>query len=123
MRAVERYLVACLFGLLGCRLSSALEPAEAPSKLQVQKTMDSVPLAFEPNMGQSAADKKFIVHRAALTAGFAPDSISVALPGKSRPARLEIGFDRPARLAGEQELSSKTNYLRGNDPAAWRTGI
>ena len=85
--------------------------------------MDSVPLAFEPNAGQAAADKKFIVHRAALTAGFAPDSISVALPGKSRPARLEIGFDRSARLAGEQELPSKTNYLRGNDPAAWRTGI
>jgi hypothetical protein len=124
MRAVERYFLACLFAISGFQLSFAANPAETIPQQQVQRTLNSVPLAFEPNVGQASPGTKFLVHRAALVASFAPDAISIALPVKgAHAARLEIGFDRSARILGEQELPGKANYLRGNNPAAWHTGI
>jgi hypothetical protein len=86
--------------------------------------LTSLPLAFEPNVGQSASATKFIVHRPDVSAGFAGNSVTLLLPQKGKaPARLGIDFGRSTQIAGEQELPGKTNYFRGNNPAAWRTGI
>jgi hypothetical protein len=124
MRAVEHYFFACLLVVLGFQLSFAADPSATIPKLQAQRTLSSVPLAFEPNVGQAHPEAKFLVHRAALAASFAPDAISIALPAKGgHAARLEIGFDRSARIVGEQELPGKSNYLRGNNPTAWHAGI
>jgi hypothetical protein len=122
MRGVERYLLACL--LLSCQLCCAVNRREAPPKPEIQRALNSVPLAFEPNAGQAGAETKFLAHRAGLIASFAPDAVRIALPEKTpRAARLEIGFGRSARILGEEEQPGKTNYLRGKDPAAWHTGI
>ncbi|HET9839197.1 MAG TPA: SBBP repeat-containing protein [Candidatus Angelobacter sp.] len=86
--------------------------------------MASIPLAFEPNVGQSDPPTKFIVHRPGLSAGFAADSVTLLLPQKGKAsARLEMRFPHSAQIAGEQPLPGKTNYFRGNNPAAWHAGI
>ncbi|HMC31248.1 MAG TPA: SBBP repeat-containing protein, partial [Candidatus Angelobacter sp.] len=86
--------------------------------------MNSVPLAFEPNVGQAEAQTRFIIHRPDISAGFASDAITLRLPQKgAAAAHMGISFGRSAQIIGEQELPGKTNYFRGNNPAAWRTGI
>jgi hypothetical protein len=102
----------------------AAGPIDSSAQSQARLALNSIPLAFEPNVGQSAPATKFLVHRPELSAGFAADSVTLLLPQKGKaPARLAIHFGRSAGIAGEQELPGKTNYFHGNNPAAWHTDI
>lgn len=124
MRTVRRYLLSGLLLLIPSSSIFAAGFIDSNAPSQARATLTSLPLAFEPNVGQSAPATKFIVHRPDVSAGFAGDSVTLLLPQKGKaPARLSIDFGRSAQIAGEQELPGKTNYFRGNNPAAWRTGI
>jgi hypothetical protein len=102
----------------------AAQPVETVTKHQASRTFSSLPLAFEPNVGQSEPKTRFIVHRPDLSAGFASDAVTLLLPRKgAAPARLDIDFGHSAEIIPERELPGKTNYFRGNNPAAWHTGI
>ena len=125
MRFVCRYALA---GLLVLIVSSpaifAAQPIETGTPGKVRQSLNSIPLAFEPNVGQSAPDTKFIVHRPDLSVRFASDSVTLLLPQKGKAsARLGIDFSRAAPIVAEQELPGKTNYFRGNNPVQWHTGI
>ena len=124
MRTVRRYLLSGLLLLIPSSSIFAAGFIDSSAPSQARATLASLPLAFEPNVGQFAPATKFIVHRPEVSAGFAGSSVTLLLPQKGKaPARLSIDFGRSAQIAGEQELPGKTNYFRGNNPAAWRTGI
>ncbi|HZT23370.1 MAG TPA: SBBP repeat-containing protein [Verrucomicrobiae bacterium] len=112
-------LLVLAFALFACRFSeSALAQTALPLCL---------PLYFEAgaNPGEFLArgrDVQFLVlpgearltlyHRAA------------AGGSANRTLRMQfIGADRQARIAGQAELPGKINYLIGNDPTRWRTGV
>jgi hypothetical protein len=81
-------------------------------------------LAFEQT-GTEEDGTTYLLRRPEMRADFSPAAASIFLSVKDQaPARLVMSFaGRTARITGEQELPGKTNYLHGNDPALWRTGI
>lgn len=57
----------------------------------------------------------------AIRARFHPDRVE--LLRQSDLVRLEFVNSRPAALVGEQELAGRVNFLLGDDPDTWRTGL
>jgi hypothetical protein len=107
----------------------------------------AIPLAFETNIGQSAADAAFLAHTAGGAFFFRPTEVVLALPARPtdpapRPAALS--YPRPAAppvppvslvqlqfLSAQAApprpegapLASRVNYLRGRDPQSWYTDV
>src|SRR5262249_50419414 len=99
----------------------------------------NLPLSFERNEGQAAAEVDFIARQAnyialldrrGMTLGLrAGILLNPAAPG-ARPSqstvnRLRINFVGAlgSQLQGADTLSSKVNYFLGNDPAKWHTNV
>jgi len=112
-----------------------------------------LPLAFEPNQGQADSRALYVAHGAGyslyltstdamLDLIHAPaarrhasfdtgnhivreqDVLTATTPLSGTVLRLHyLGTDPTARAAGENPLLGTSNYLLGNDPGAWRTGI
>lgn len=80
------------------------------------------PLRFEPNLGQFSDDVRYVA-RAKHGAILVEDDAIVFASGGAR-VRMSAGgasattFDEPGRL-----LPGVTNYLIGDDPEQWKTGI
>jgi uncharacterized protein (TIGR03437 family) len=78
----------------------------------------TVPVHFEENVGQAPAEARFVARGAGFGMAIGPAHAEV---GGVRMALL--GADRSARGVGEQPIAARTSYIRGRDPALWRTGI
>jgi hypothetical protein len=134
MRRVAGHLLLGIAGLIGLSQNSFAVPANgAPNRQSdpqsarqsARQTFGPIPLAFEPNAGQTDSSVKFLVHRPGISAGFGASGIDILLPGeRSRTTRVGINFPGgQGQLDAEKILPGKTNYLHGNDPAKWHTGI
>ncbi|WP_295584649.1 SBBP repeat-containing protein [uncultured Lamprocystis sp.] len=128
--------------------SAAADAAQA----RVQADYGKLPYTFETNGGQVDAAVKFLAHGPGyslfLTPGEAVLSLRTGQPraperhqSGARPAprfdpthtaavtppavlRLSlVGANPAALIRGEDPLPGTINYLRGRDPAAWRTGL
>ncbi len=97
-----------------------------------------VPLAFEPNLGQTDGRVRFISRGSGYALFLTQDEavLSVSRAQKSdadssanhAPAnatiRLKLDGANPApAIASEGLLQARNNYYYGNDPAKWRTGV
>lgn len=88
--------------------------------------MDGLPIVFEPNLQQADSRYRFITHQNGLAIGFLDRSLEIRLATKDGGAKaLQIAFEGAATgtASGEQLLPGRVNYLRGNDPSAYRRGI
>ncbi len=109
----------------------------------------AVPIVFEENSGQTAADVRFVTRQGDLTSWFGPSEIVFALGNRgrdkvpdagSRPhARADltqetasrrsvvrmrlVGANPAPRVVGLDPLPGETHYLIGSDPARWRTHV
>jgi Tol biopolymer transport system component len=94
----------------------------------------AVPLGFEANRGQSAPVVKFLSRGNGYALFLTPSEIVLALgdarsdPGSTANGvavlRMSLlGSNPTPRLAALDALPGSVNYLRGNDPAGWRTAI
>ncbi|HEX8119032.1 MAG TPA: SBBP repeat-containing protein, partial [Pyrinomonadaceae bacterium] len=88
-----------------------------------------VALGFEANRGQTENSVDFIA-RGAGYALFLKSSEAVFVlknqKAASQPKVLRmklVGSDASATAVGADELEGKTNYLVGDDPSQWRTGV
>ena len=94
--------------------------------------LDQLPLVFEPNRGQAAADVHFLSRGSAYTLFLGSDKAVLMLPpaavgggvGKieGRPSIVTLallGASRQAQLEGLDLLPGKSNYFTGKDPAKW----
>ena len=87
-----------------------------------------LPLAFELNRGQSEARVKFLSRNRDYTLSLTSSGVTLLLrkPGSSSSGRFEMrlvdGVPAP-RVLAEDPLPGKVNYLLGNNPQRWRTGI
>lgn len=104
-------------------------PAAAPVNL---------PLAFEPNVGQADSGIDFLARGRDFGAYFTPEGMVLAVraPGASE-RRVEaprshrtsavrmrlVDANRNAAPRASAELPGRVNYLIGNDPSQWRTGV
>jgi hypothetical protein len=132
--------------------SAPAEPADLQPGLSVPGTSTSaaiadsygkLPLRFEANEGQTDPQVKFLSRGPGydlfLTATTAvltlrksqsppPDNLGAPAPAKDSPSvsvlRLKmIGANPEARVAGQDELPGKVNYLIGNNPEKWHANI
>jgi hypothetical protein len=122
-------------------------PIGAPPRLD----LDKLPLAFEPNAGQTDPSVRFVAHGPAGTLFFASSEVVLALRVKvgnshlevdrasvstSRPsgpestlaleglARMQfVGANSDPRIECAQPLPGKVNYLVGGDPSKWQTDL
>jgi hypothetical protein len=85
----------------------------------------SLPIAFEPNQGQSDPSVKFLAHDlsgAGYTLSLTEDSAIFETGGPaSSTVRMKIAKARKAAISGADPLTGKVNYFIGNDPAKWIT--
>ena len=81
-------------------------------------------LAFVPNRGQAAAGIAWLGHAPGGTVAVSATAVSLALPALELPVELRfVDGDAAAAVVGIEPLPGTVSYLRGDDPAAWRTAL
>ncbi|MFZ0953746.1 MAG: SBBP repeat-containing protein [Candidatus Sulfotelmatobacter sp.] len=111
----------------------ALSRLSLKSKSQARAILGQLPLIFEPNQGQADPQVKFLAHgagyslfldanSAVLAMQTAPSSSSAAQHSQFVRMKL-VGANPAAALAGADALPGKSNYIVGNDPQKWHSGI
>jgi uncharacterized repeat protein (TIGR01451 family) len=104
------------------------------SKPESRAILGQLPLIFEPNQGQADPAVKFLAHgsgyslfldanSAVLAMQTAPSSSSSAKPTEQFVRMKLVGSNPAAALAGADALPGKSNYMIGNDPQKWHSGI
>jgi len=107
-------------------IASTCCATERAKEAKAGVTTIKAPISFEPAAHQQFIGPQFIAHRPGGGVMFTQDSIEFLLPGQhGRAADLTMKLHGRSALAisTEDELPGKSNYLKGSDPARWRTNI
>src|SRR5271169_4636390 len=103
-------------------------------RMNASSLMARLPVMFEPNQGQANLDPadtraRFLARGSGYTLFLGTEGAIVS-QHFSKSARgftsfqMKLAGANPnARLTATDRLPAKSNYLLGNDPAKWRTGI
>jgi hypothetical protein len=91
----------------------------------------SLPLYFEANEGQMDSPAQFVARGRDFQFLISPDAAQFVLCKMTAPrnfsaraVRMQFaGANDRAQISGAEELSGKINYLTGNEPARWQTGV
>ncbi len=122
---ILRFLISTL--VFGTAALMRFNAASAPATIFPA----TLPLYFEANDGQAGSSAQFIARGNRSEFLISPDVAELVLvrPGVIHSSSLRVlemrfvGADPGAQISGGGELSGKINYLIGNDPARWRTGV
>jgi hypothetical protein len=110
--------LGCAGALTGLALTS---PVPGPIGL------GSLPLYFEADANGTSGPVHFVTRGGNYQFRLSPTHVQIALDrADARPAEAHMNFvgaNPEARMTGGDELSGKVNYLIGNNPAAWQTGV
>jgi hypothetical protein len=94
---------------------------------QTTTALGNVPLFFEANSGQAGSPARFLARGSDAQFLIAPTEAQFVLrksAGEIATVRMQfIGANAQAQISGDAELPGKINYLTGNNPAQWRSGI
>jgi Cep192 domain 4 len=143
--AAVRYHAQDRFGYTHSLSSTAVPPPKSGSnpasftaapKSGSRDAVFSLPMTFEPNIGQADSRAQFIGRGTGMTVFLTRDEIAVranshdTLGIRFEAARGRNADHRQLRIAasgiswhGEQQLRGQSNYLIGSDPREWRTGV
>jgi hypothetical protein len=124
----NRFAKSILAGLIGAAWLGALATAVAA---QMAVVPSGQPLYFEANKGQADSAAQFVARGRDSQFLISPDAAQFVLckttaPGafSARAIRMQfVGADSRAQISGADELPGKINYLIGNEPAGWQTGV
>ena len=114
--------------------TAGLRQATPSSVSQVSRQYGKLPLAFEPNLGQSKGQAKFLAHGDGYSLFLASREAVLALrespKGKSAEhpradvLRMQlVGANDAAPFSAIDEMPGKSNYLIGKNPADWHTNV
>jgi hypothetical protein len=102
----------------------------AASRLRSGQSLSSLelPIRFEPNVGQAAPTLKYIGHAPGMRIGLLESGVVInfasAQHSGSTQVRLElVGANSNPVLQAERPQVGVSNFLVGNDPSRWRTGV
>jgi uncharacterized repeat protein (TIGR01451 family) len=100
------------------------------SKPDVRAILGQLPLIFEPNLGQADSPVKFLSRGAGYSLFLDPTDAVLAMQtthssvsGASFVRMKLVGANPAAATIGTGLLPGKSNYLIGNDPHQWHSGI
>jgi len=131
-RFTPPFLLAALAMALLLAGPHAAARLAAPSESQSARTQavdayGSLPLAFEANQGQARAGVRFLARGSGYGLALTRTGATLALhrtDGGAAALRLRFaGASQGVRLVAGRRLPGKVNYLLGNDPSKWLTGI
>lgn len=106
--------------------SPALKKANSGAKVRLSKTYGNLPLAFEANEGQTDEQVKFLSRGSGYSMFLTPTETVLSLSKDDRATAIRMGLvgaNPKPKMAGEEKLPGKNNYLIGNDPKKWRTNV
>jgi uncharacterized protein (TIGR03437 family) len=137
MKTTVKYFVLVAFSLLPlCAQSSSATPElRLGGILPVKYTLTappasptlrpaSLPLVFEPNRGQAAAGVRYLARTGSFMI-LITDRETIFAKQDTEPVHLHFGtgVTSPRVIEPMEPTGGASNYLIGNDPAKWRTGI
>jgi hypothetical protein len=136
-RLAPALVLAAAAVLLSAQLAVRVVPAQMPSALAVagetgpteQQAADAyaqLPLSFVPNAGQTDPDVRYAAQAGGASFWFTSTEAVFSFAGTDEGVNLRLGFlgANPApAIEGTDVLAGKVNYLLGNDPSAWQTGL
>ena len=111
--------------------SASLAGSGAPAaRSRMQASYAALPLAFEPNQGQTDAQVKYLARGSGYTVFLTANDAVFSL--RSRHAKKEsnavvrmhlAGGNSLAKIEGGDPLPGVANYFLGNNPGKWSTGV
>jgi hypothetical protein len=145
-RLLVASLVVCVAGIglaLGLHVRKQSRAAGSKVRLSVLSPVSSsrvslqygkLPLAFEPNLGQSNGQAKFLAHGDGYSLFLNSSEVLLALRESAKSKQTEharadvlrmqlVGANDAAAFSAIDELPGKSNYLVGKNPADWHTNV
>ena len=108
----------------------ALESRTMLSTAAVAASYAQIPMSFEANAGQTAAQVQYLARGAGYTVFLTPDEAVVSLEptnaqgSSGAVVQMQwVGANGASPLVAEDQLTSTSNYLIGNDPSDWHTTV
>lgn len=95
-------------------------------RARVFSAYGQLPLTFEANAGQVDPSVRFIGRSQGFTLFLTDREAVLSARGtssKEAVVRLRLAGGAPRRPSGSNPLPTRSNYLLGNDPSRWHTGV
>jgi hypothetical protein len=91
---------------------------------QARDAYGKLPMAFEPNVGQTDARVKFMARGSKYGLFLTNHEAVLSLVHASSPLQMSLAGSNPnAEVAGTDALPGKSNYLIGKDSSQWHTDV
>jgi len=106
--------------------TSSFSPLRQPTNPQQQARMayGQLPMAFEPNVGQTDARVKFMARGSKYGLFLTNHEAVLSLVHASSPLQMSLADSNPnAEVVGTDALPGKSNYLIGKDRSQWHTDV
>jgi Beta-propeller repeat len=137
MRLVKQPRVSALAAAGLCTMAIAAAAAPDRDSDRLRKAYGNLPLAFVENRGQTDARVRYYAHGPRYAFYLTPDALVLSFarpaePGATTAGRPVGGVNLALRflgaspgviVEGEDRVPGELNYLRGDDPARWRTNL
>lgn len=106
-------------------LTSTANRNTDPASAKTMSAYGNLSLAFAPNMGQFDPRVRYASQAANASIYFTPNEIQLVLGKKPSRVGLQLSFigANPSPVILSSGPLGTVNYLIGNDPAQWHTGI
>jgi hypothetical protein len=101
-------------------------PVAAATQKEALAAYDKLPLAFVPNAGQTDARVRYQAQAGGANFYFTRRAAVFSFAKKEQGVTLRLSFlgaSPTTRIEGERLGPGRVNYLIGNDPAMWQTGL
>ena len=99
---------------------------DTATQAQLSAAYGQIPLSFEANRGQTDSHVNFLSHGAGYSLFLTPTKavLSLTQSGTSNVIGMRIvGANRASHAVGIDRQAGVSNYLIGNDPSKWHTGV
>ena len=114
--------------------NAGLEKATSASAAHASMQYGKLPLSFEPNLGQSSPEAKYLAHGDGYSLFLTSNEAVLVLGSSSKSktssaARADVlrmqlvGANSSATFSAIDQLPGKANYFRGRNPSAWHTNV
>jgi hypothetical protein len=102
---------------------AAPEAPEPAAERATAEAFDALPMAFEPNVGQTDARVRYVARGRGYGVFLTHDEVGLSVGGRSAVRMRLDGARAGARVEPAAELPGRVNYLVGSDPAKWHADV
>jgi uncharacterized protein (DUF2141 family) len=122
---IARFDAAAQGSSVAARVSNPTSDVAAPAKTGAG-SLEKVPLGFTANVGQAGPAARFYAQGSGYSFAFTRSAANLTLAGEAGRVSLDLRFlgaNPDASPQGRATLPGTANFLYGNDPTKWHTGV